>query len=469
MDFLDVFKEITKNVTFYIDKNDKSRLYAEYPGPNGQVCFSPIDAMKFRGFLYSESLKYDNDGIEVNKALKHIEMTSAYHGNASKVDVSIRVAGDLEDGIEYDLQNRLQTSVKVTDKGWNISPRNRKFLVPNESLEQVKPVQTDKSPLKLLKKYLNITGDNFKLFVVWLIHCFCHGTHIGLVLMAVAGSGKTTISKITRAIVDPSDIDVLRFPDKKEDLCLILGQSYFDCFDNAVTLDKEESDILCGAITGSTTVKRALYTNSELCVIRLHNIVMINGIDVVPEESDLADRLLVLKTERLSPESRLTDKELKNSFEKELPEILGSIFNTLSAAMSFINVVDRSNLPRMAEAYINMAAIAEALGIGESEFRRIFDANKRAIDKERCTKPVVEAVVEYMNSTSAKRKEAGLVSEIFKKVKDNYSGSKAAVAGSPSVFSKRLKAEAAALSAEGIIVNFDDTGPKGTKIEIIRK
>ena len=469
MNFLDLFEKVIEKVSVYIDKNDKSRIYAQYPGPNEETCFSPIHSMKFKGFLHCESLKFNDEGIDINNALKHIELSIAYYGDAIKTYVHIRVAGDLEDGLEYDLQNCDQTSVKVNANGWEISERKRKFLVPKESLEQAKPIQTNKSPLELLKKYFNLSGDNFKLFVVWLIHCFCYSTHIGLVLMAAPGSGKTTISKMAQALIDPSDIGVMRFPDKKEDLCLILGQSYFDCFDNAVTLSKEESDILCGAITGTASVKRALYTDSGLCVVRLHNTIMINGIDVIPEESDLADRLLVLKAERISSKSRLTDKELKKSFDKELPEILGSIFNTLSAAMSFIDDVDRSDLPRMAEAYINMVAIAKALGIEESDFRRIFSANKLAIDKARSVKPIVEAIVEYMNRCDVGRKVEGFVEEIFKKVKSNYSGSGTAVAGSASVFSKRLKEESATLAAAGITVNFDDTGAKGTKIEIIKK
>ena len=468
MEFLDIIDAITENVTIYVDKNDKNRLYAEYPGPKGEQCFSTIGSTGFRSYLYVSALEHDSDGIDVNKALKHIELTSHYNGDAVRVNVYNRIAGDLEEGIEYDLQNARQESVKIDAEGWEISPKKRKFIVPRESLMQVRPVETDKNPIMLLKKYLNLTGDALILFVVWIIHCFCHGAHYGVVLSASPGAGKTTIGRCARALIDPSDMEVVRFPDKKDDLCLILSNSYFICFDNldAASIGKDESDILCGAITGSAMVKRALYTTGELAVFRMHCALLMNGLDATPAEVDLADRLLSIKATRVSSKKRLTDKELTDSFKKDLPEIMGSIFNTLSIAMSLYGSIDRSNLPRMAEAYANAASIAKALGISEEEFRRIFDENKSALDQSRTANPVVESVIEFMNRPDAKTTESGFVAEMFKKIKANYSGSSASIAGSASSFSRKLKLESAALSAANITVTFGDNGAKGTLLTI---
>ena len=467
MEFINLIDSITKDVTVYVDINDKNRLFAEYPGPKGEICFSPINSLKFKGFLYTKALEYDDDGIDVNKAIKHIELMSHYSDNTVKTCVYNRIAGDLEDGIEYDLQNTRQESVKIDAEGWKISPKKKNFIVPRESLRQVRPVKTDKSPLRLLGKYLNLKGDALILFVVWIIHCFCYGSHYGAILSAAPGAGKTTTSKISRALIDPSDMEVVRFPEKKDDLCLILGQSYFVCFDNLdiASVGKEESDILCGAITGSTMVKRALYTTGELAVFRMHCAVLLNGLDISPE-IDLADRLISIKLTRVSSKNRLSDKELNESFKQDLPEILGAIFNTLSLAMSLYDTIDKSNPPRMAAAFFNFLAIAKALGIPEHEFRRIFDENKLALDQSRTASPVVESVIEFMNRPDAKATESGFVSEMFKKIKANYSGSSASIAGSASSFSRKLKLESAALLAANITVTFGDNGAKGTLLTI---
>ncbi len=470
MDFIEIFDWLMQGVERYEDTNKE--IFVEFVNGSGKTMFTELYSKAFEGYILVNSISYDPDGngVDPGKVIKFLKSSVAYGSIIpKKVKVYTRVAGDLETGIEYDLNNKAQTSVKVTKDGWHVSEKKAKFISPSESLAQVKPVPTNKNPLNLLKKYINIQGKSFILYVVWLIHCFCSGMHIALVLMAEAGSGKTFTTECTRKIIDPSGVGIMHFPDKKDDLCVLLSQAFFVCFDNTTALSKEFSDVLCGAITGTAVVKRALYTNNNLSVLRLNNTIMLNGIDVTPSESDLADRMLVLPMKRIAQDVRNTDKELTENFNQDLPEILGSIFNTLSRAMNEIENVDRTNKPRMATSYVNMAAIAIALGVGEENFRNIFNENVEMLKKERTVNPVVEAVVEFMNRDCAKKKETGYVEELYRKIGNNYSGSAKAIGGSASVFSRRLRQEISTLQALGITVNLDSTGARGTWLELIKK
>ncbi len=467
MEFIEIFDAVMEDVTFYVDRENKNNIYAEFLNGAGKTVFAPVESKAFEGFIYINSMLIDDEGkgIEPNRTIKFLKSSVAY-GNIKpkKVNVHVRIAGDLKKGVEYDLQKSNQESVKVSKEGWEVSEKLSKFVVPSDSLPQVSPVKTKKNPLKMLRRYVNIAGGNFVLFVVWLIHCLCNCSHMALLLMAEAGSGKSTVTKIARSVIDPSDLGVVHFPDKKEDLCVLLSQSFFVCFDNMATISKDSSDVLCGDVTGSGIVKRALYTNSDLAVLRLHNTIMLNGVDIVPQESDLADRMLVIPMKRVEQKVRATDKDLSENFKKDLPEILGAIFNTLSKAMNEIDTVDMRNPPRMAGAYENMAAIARAMGVGEENFRNIFDNNIDALKKQRTVNPVVDAVVEYMNRPGAKRKESGYV----KKIGANYSGSAKAIGGSASIFSRNLKKEISTLMSLGIMVNLDSTGSNGTRLDLIK-
>jgi hypothetical protein len=241
-------------------------------------------------------------------------------------------------------------------------------------------------------------------------------------------------------------------------------------FDNLDTLNKAQSDILCSAITGATVAKRMLYQTNEIGVYELHNTVVLNGIDIMPSESDLAERCLLLNLKKIEKTSRKLDRDIEATFEADLPEILGAIFNTLSLAMNHFIGLNPREKPRMADSYVEMLAIALALGIPEDKFQKIYFENIEKIDKARSNIAIVEAVKEFMFSDKcAGRKFSGKASEVYTKIRDCYSGRKQDLPNSPSQFSRKLMIEHSVLYSIGLTVNIDDTKPDATYIDIIRR
>jgi hypothetical protein len=128
-----------------------------------------------------------------------------------------------------------------------------------------------------------------------------------------------------------------------------------------------------------------------------------------------------------------------------------------------------SNLPRMADAFADMMAIALALGISEEEFRKIYADNIAKMNKLRSETPLVEAVRELMNDFSGRRSIEGKAERIYSMVKNNYSGDKNGLPGNASHFTRKLEEEHDVLYAAGFRVNIDDTSSDGTEIKIIRR
>ncbi len=461
--------DTVEHVDFFIDKNDREVYYVEYVDKNDVRTFTPLDSEAFKGFLYVKSFEL-TDGKEVlepKSAIKQLRYMLAHYKEYQLVDVYRRIAGNLETGIEYDLQNSSRQSVKVTSEGWYVSACEKRFVIPKISLPQVTPIQTDRSPLELLKPFVNVTGDMLILFTTWLVQCFSKGSHYALLISADKGSGKSTMSAMIRDIIDPCSFKVTPIPSRKDDLYALLYNSFLCCFDNLSDISDDESDIFCGAITGSAIAKRSLYTNNELSVATFHNTIVFNGIDFVPRREDLLERMLVLKLQKLKPSELKRGEKLREEFKKALPEILGSVFNTLSSAMASLD--DRhGGLQRMTDAFVEMIAIAEVLGVSEERFRQIYADNVEELNTTKLSSPLLKAIDDAF-STEGKRKLSGKAEVVYKKICSSFSGDKNLLPKSASHFSRKLDEQFADLLKAGYRVNIDDTGAYGTEVTIIKK
>jgi hypothetical protein len=67
--------------------------------------------------------------------------------------------------------------------------------------------------------------------------------------------------------------------------------------------------------------KRQLYSDRDEVLLELHNIVVINGIDIFPSESDLAERLLYFELKKITSDSAISDYDLRKDFEEKRSKI----------------------------------------------------------------------------------------------------------------------------------------------------
>ena len=465
-----------EDIEFISDIHDPTVIYAEFAVPSKDdrppyKMFSYIDDDSLKAFIRRFVLPDIKEKVSVLELLQEVKDEILLWGNPDTVAPRFRTAGTLRQGwIEYDLNDFDRQYVRVNSKGWKVSSSHKaKFLKRNTLGSQVLPVHTDNKLIELLKPLVNTDRDSLILFACWLVQAFCVGNHSALLIMAEQGSGKSVLTKMTRRIVDPSSLKADALPTKKDDLFVLLSNSYFLAFDNTEELSKEISDIFCAAITGTTMAKRKLYSTNELGVYEVHNTVILNGIDIMPSQSDLASRCLLLKLKHIDEQARKTESEIEELFVSSLPKILGAIFNTLSEAMKIIKTLSPIRLPRMAEPYKEMLAIAAAMGISTEEFERIYFANLMAIDKERSNIAVIEAVKEFMNSASVKgRSVEDTVTNLFNKICATYSGSRKDLPSNASHFSRKLKRERFVLEAAGYTANFDNTYSDGTHLKIYK-
>lgn len=467
-----------EDINFFADANDPTVTYAEVEVPaigaseEPYYLFTEIDDEKLKSYIRCFVIPDMDRKANALELIQEVKDIINLGGNSSKVFPYVRVAGKLSKGlIEYDLNSNRKEYVKVTTCGWEITRKSKhKFLKRNTLGEQVIPKETDKSLITLLRPYVNMDEESLILFVTWLVQAFCTGNHACALVESEAGSGKTSLARATRKILSPSKLQAAAMPEKKDDLLAALSNSYFVAWDNTEVLSQEVSDILAMAITGAAMAKRKLYSTNDLRIYGLSNVVMLNGVEIAPAKSDLASRCLFFNLKPIDEHNRKTDEEMADALERDLPEILGAIFTTLSKAMNVIKTLNPQKLPRMASAFKEMSAIAVSLGVSEKDFEGIFFDNISKLNKARSNIAIVEAVREYMNSSYVTgRSVKGKVTDLYNKICANYSGSKRDLPNSASHFSRKLKQELKTFSAVGITILLDDTYADGTHLKIIKE
>jgi len=469
--------EKLEGVEFFVSKSDRHKIYAEYLVENedgrtpGVRKFVDIDSPDFASFLRLIAIPKMHDPMSVSEIIRYVRDYCRVYGNRDTITANVRIAGKLADGlVEYSLYNEEQEYVQITPNGWTITKDpSHKFIETENAYPQCKPKKSSKKLPSLFKKYVNAKKCFVIILLVWLIQSFCEGNHSALLIMAQRGSGKSTLTKQLRQIIDPSKLDATTKNNKTENLLTALTNSYVVAFDNVCDLTKADSNALCVAITGGTYSKRELYTTNQLAIFKLHNTVIINGINIIPTESDFAERSLLVQLKKIDETTRINDDDISKNFNDDLPYILGGIFDVISEAMTIVKTLKPTRKPRMAESYTEMLAIAMALGIDEKVFEDVYFDNIHLIDKARSNTDLVFAVREFMEKCVKGRSFEGSVSEVYAKVRANYSGNKSALPRSASAFSQKVKADYSSFLAAGYVVNVDDTRPEGTYIKLIRK
>lgn len=364
----------------------------------------------------------------------------------------------------YDLANDLGQCVRITSKGYKILNQSPVVFVRSSVLlEQVKPKVYEDIDVWDLNKYFNVAGeDDFILLVVHILSCFIPEIpHHILIFLGNQGSAKSTASRLIKQIVDPSIVDISAIPKNKEDLILQLSSEYLIAYDNISTLKSEYNDIFCQLVTGGNFLKRKLYTDGELVAYSYKRCLILNGISYLTTQADLLDRSIVITLKKISGSNRKTENEVFDSFNKELPYILHSIFETIAKAKKIHKTLKIKKLPRMADAVKWQCAICEALGINHEDYLDIYYQNQSCVNEEILSAhPVAYVIMLFMEK---KKIWKGSISKLWGKLDSiaalkNINRNDSLWARSPSSLSRQLNQLKVNLEKTGIFFDVRNVG-----------
>ena len=448
----DLMQEILDDeVAFYYDKDNPSGIYVEYHQHNGAVAFESVGSKMFQAFLGVMYRTKSGENIlpDFSKLLAITCQDMMYCQQGNGVTINRRVAGSISKGkIAYFLSDDEWTMLMVKAGGWKKAYSKKiKFLRDDSDEAQVMPCGGG-NLLELLRKYVNMDEDSFILFAVYIVQAFSrNSSHFAAIISSGMGTGKSTLTKVMRALIDPSRTGATVMPSNETDLKNMLANGYMVCFDNTATLSARFSNILCAAITGSREAKRKLYTDNDQIILNLHNLVVLNGIDIVPYKSDLAERSLLFELQPIGKKQRKTDDAFWRDFKMDRASIVGAILDTLAKAMELLPAVEHKGLHRMADANLEMIAIAMALGFSQDDFQKLLNDNKKKLqDAYTQMNPFVDFVASYMRG----RTDVNMAAEaLYRDMHTKIIGSCKFFPESPSALSRKLNQEREALLAVG--------------------
>lgn len=302
--------------------------------------------------------------------------------------------------IYYDLLNG--KAVHIMSGDWTVTSKMPLvFRRHSHELPQTEPAKSS-GRLDDLRKVINIkNNDDWLVTAVYTVTAFIpNQPRPVLLLTGPNGSCKTTAAKIIHRLVDPSVVEAMPLMKDTQEFMRTASRHYLLSYDNASHLSPEVSDNICRAVSGSSSVRRTLYSEEDT-IYNVQLPIILNGIDNnLAYREDLLERCLHISMHRVCENERMPESQLYADFNAMKAGVLGNIFTIIAKAMELYPSVQLKELPRMSDFARMGYAVAEAAGYGGDNFIRAY---KRVLEKQTemalNSNPVAQAAVFLTSKT----------------------------------------------------------------------
>jgi hypothetical protein len=423
----------------------------------------PIRSQTFKRFVAKQF--YDNHGKAMNSdaqaaAVNLLEAKALFDGEEHPVHVRL---AEHDRKIYLDLCNPMWQVVEISAQVWKVidNPpirfrRSRGMLAlptpePGGSVEQ-------------LREFVNVDDKTWQLVISWLVATLRpQGPYPVLALFAEQGSGKSTLGRLLRELVDPNAAPLRAEPKDGRDLMIAANNSWCVAYDNLSHLPAWLSDAICRLSTGGGFATRELYTDHDEIIFDSQRPVVLTSIEEVATRSDLLDRCLIVWMGEIPEERRRTEKEIFETFYKARPQILGALLDAVAVALNRLSSIKLPNLPRMADFALWATAAETAFGWPSGALMAAYHSNREsanevALEASVIARPLLDLLEEQGDWT-------GTSGELLKALEERQADQARKVAGwpkNPRSLSGQLKRLAPNLRAAGWMPDQDRSSKKRT-------
>jgi len=307
----------------------------------------------------------------VKECIEEFEMTAICRGE--RKNVYVRVA-EHEGATYIDLCNDNWQAVEVTEDGWRVLDEPPVKFRRATGMTAL-PIPVESGNIQEVSRFLNIQHESIVLLLSWLTFAFRTGPYPVLAISGVQGAGKSTITRILRALIDPSVAELTTTPKSERDVAIAATNSHLIAMDNLSEISPELSDIMCRVATGGSFRTRELYTNDEEMIFTYRRPLAINGIEELALRPDLLDRSILIHVKPIAQEQRRDEQTFRQEFDNLRPQIFGGLLSVLVAGLRKVKDVKLSQSPRMADFARWGVAVEESLGFKPGEFLSAYNAN----------------------------------------------------------------------------------------------
>jgi hypothetical protein len=336
-------------------------------------------------------------------------------GEALQSALNILAARALFEGPQHHLWNRVarhdgaiwydlgEATIRITSSGWE-RVQDPPLLFVRYSHQRPQTIPVTGGDLRAVLAFVNIPdgedplSSSALLFLAHLVLMLVPDIpHPVLCVHAEQGSGKTTLFKLIRDLIDPSATPTLGPQDNIREFVQLAAHQWVVFLDNLTTLPDWLSDAICRCVTGEGFSKRELYSDDDDMLYSFRRCLGLNGINLVPANPDLLDRVLIFPLERIAEVKRRTETEFWEAFHTAKPQLLGALLTVLSQAMSLVPHVTGLCYPRLADFARWGIAVAQALGQPDDAFLQALAQNTRSQTTEALqASPVAQVLLAFL-------------------------------------------------------------------------
>ena len=243
--------------------------------------------------------------------------------------------------------------------------RFKKSMKPYPDIDDIPISDLDEAidDINFLDKYLTTTPEHNTLIYTGIIQILIPDTpNVGMQFIGEHGSGKTSVAKFVKQIIDPTSNPKTIMPKNNEDLALLLHTEKFPLIDDyTAKIPHRTQSTLNAAITLSSTKMRSLYTTSELAEVALDAGISLTTLGITGMRPDFISRFIFNFVPPMPKGLRKTQKSLDAQFEDDLPKIFRALMALMVKALIIKESINVGDL-RLADMVQLGQAIHKALG-----------------------------------------------------------------------------------------------------------
>jgi len=327
--------------------------------PFGTLAVQPHVALPLRGGRTGLRAELARKFFELHNAVPSQQALSdaclVLEGKAAqneRVPLHLRVAQGASGAIYLDMADPAGRILEISGGTWKIvgtapvmfrrTKLSGRMPLPHisagdvEPLWQFVPVDVEDRPIVLAV-----------LVAAWVIP---EAPHPILALMAEQGSAKSSVTRTLVDLIDPSPVPLRKPPRDPDSWVTAAAASWVVAIDNmSGTPPQWLSDSLCRASTGDGDVRRALYTDADVAVLKFHRCLIINGVDINISQGDLGERIAAVDLGRLPARTRRTEADLSAAWKASRRQVFTGLLDLAAEVHHRLPDVRIDQLPRMAD------------------------------------------------------------------------------------------------------------------------
>lgn len=370
----DEMMALTSDIGLWHD--DAGECYATVPVGTHRENW-PLSSKSFRRWLSVRAFEATGrapGGQALEDTVRVLE-AKAYSEGPKRVPC-LRV-GEAEGRAYLDLCDVAWRAVEIDRDGWRLVDRSPVAFIRSGQMRGLIEPESGYE-IDELRRFVNTDRDeDFVLLLAWIVAALrSTGPYPILVFAGEQGTGKSTISRLVRSLVDPNAAPIRAVPKDDRDLVVGAVNSHVLALDNLSSVPSWLSDALCRLATGGGFASRTLHSDRDETVLQATRPIILNGIPSLTDRPDLASRAVTVRLRPIAETERRSERAFWTDWETTAPRVLGALLDAVSTGLRRLPSVKLDRSPRMADFAEFAVACEPGFGFEPGSFLAAYSANQ---------------------------------------------------------------------------------------------